>query len=467
MKTLEAGQTFAEKYRVVRCIASGGMGAVYEVVHEETQRTLALKVLLPTFLDRPELRDRFRTEARITAPIQSDAIVQVYDAGVEPESGMPYMAMELLRGEPLDHKVCREGHLSPGVVCACLMQLALALDKTHAAQIVHRDLKPENLFLTRKEDGTEQLKILDFGLAKMVEENAARTPHTSSVGTPLYMAPEQFHSGEISSATDVYALGMLAFTLLVGVPYWDNEAHEHRTLVAFAMAVAAGPTEPASVRATRAGVGLPPEFDAWFARMTAVDPAKRPPQATAAIQDLADLYDVILPAGLSSSGVMSSSGIDQAIARSSPSASSGRHATAMSATVAGPSVSPRPMRSRIALLAGLAAAALLAAASWLWTSRTSSPAADPSTPAAPSVSFVTLPVAASLPAASLSAETPPSAWPAASDAATPDATSTVAAIASSAHPVHPAVPTTSTPAARTTPSQPSPPASRSPLYTRE
>lgn len=452
MKTLEAGQTFADKYRVVRCIAAGGMGAVYEVVHEETQRTLALKVLLPTFIDRVELRDRFRTEARITAPIQSDAIVQVYDAGVDQESGMPYLAMELLQGEPLDQRIAREKQLSPGKVCGCLMHLARALDKTHAAQIVHRDLKPENLFIARKDDGTEQLKILDFGLAKIVEEKGAMSSHTSSVGTPLYMAPEQFRSGVVTPATDLYALAMLAYTMLVGAPYWNDEACKHRTLVAFAMIAADGPSEAASVRAARSGVALPRAFDAWFARMTRVDPRQRPAKASDAARELAEIFDVLLPAGMSSPDW-------PVLSRSEAGAShsvSGHPISAMSATLAGNAITQRRFVTPVRVAVVVVALTALLGGAWMWNRR--APALGAAVPS----SFASAEPPAGQP--TLSAVPPSVIHPDASASEPP-----VAVPPPDASPPKAATPPAPTQPARTppAPSAAPPPSGRNPLYFRE
>ncbi len=295
MLTLTQDMLFAGRYRIVRSIASGGMGAVYEVEHVETSRHHALKVLLPSLVDRQEIRDRFKQEARITATIESEAIVQVFDAGVDTDTGMPFLVMELLRGEDLAKVVARDGPLPPAKVVGYLMQAATALDKTHAAKVVHRDLKPENLFLSTREDGSEQVKILDFGVAKLLVEGAAGSNATSGFGTPLYMAPEQFKCTGVCPATDIYSLGMIAFTLLVGTPYWEPEVAQRGTVFAFATLAVNGTREPASVRARERGVELPPAFDAWFARMTSVDPKTRYRQPSETIAELASIFSVLLP----------------------------------------------------------------------------------------------------------------------------------------------------------------------------
>ena len=150
---LAEGGIFAGRYRVVRRIAEGGMGAVYEVVHLETERRRALKVMHAHILQSDELRERFRREAKVAAHVESDFIVDVFDAGIDDATRMPFLVMELLRGEELSRRVRRLGSLPAAEVVSHLFQTALALDKTHRAAIVHRDLKPENLFLTEQDHG--------------------------------------------------------------------------------------------------------------------------------------------------------------------------------------------------------------------------------------------------------------------------------------------------------------------------
>ncbi|XXX77585.1 protein kinase [Sorangium sp. So ce134] len=293
---LAEGAIFADRYRVVRSIAMGGMGAVYEVVHLETERRRALKVMLPHMLHSQELRDRFRKEARVAAHVESEHIVDVFDAGVDNATGMPFLVMELLRGEELGDLLRRVGRLSPASAVTYLHQVALALDKSHRAHIVHRDLKPGNIFLVQREDGRPFVKVLDFGIAKLVAEGATSANVTENLGTPLYMAPEQFRAdGRVSPATDIYALGMMAYTLLIGSIYWHEESVRQTNVYAFASIAVNGPPEPASVRAARRGVTLPPAFDTWFAQTTAADPAERFRSASAAVRALAEALSVPHP----------------------------------------------------------------------------------------------------------------------------------------------------------------------------
>ncbi len=284
---LDVGTIFAGRYRVVRCLATGGMGAVYEAIHLETDRRRALKVMHPHLFQSEEMRDRFQREARIAAQVESEYIVDVSDAGVDEATQMPFLVMELLRGEELGDRLKRLGRLPPEEVVLYIQQAAWALDRTHAASIVHRDLKPANLFLTTREDGTPRIKILDFGVAKLVAEGATAAGATQSLGTPIYMAPEQFRTNtKLTAAADIYALTLMTYTLLVGVAYWADEAKSAGDVIAFAIAVLNGPQESAVQRAARRGVTLPPGFDAWFAKGTAVNPADRFPTATEAVRAL-------------------------------------------------------------------------------------------------------------------------------------------------------------------------------------
>jgi serine/threonine-protein kinase len=171
----------------------------------------------PHLFQSDEMRERFKLEARIAAHVESEYIVDVSDAGVDEATKTPFLVMELLRGEELGDRLKRLGRLPPGEVVTYLQQTAWALDRTHAASIVHRDLKPENLFLTQREDGSPRIKILDFGVAKVVAEGATGAGATRSLGTPLYMAPEQFRTGTRLTALGE-ALGAATGSLPAALP---------------------------------------------------------------------------------------------------------------------------------------------------------------------------------------------------------------------------------------------------------
>ena len=290
------GAVFHDTFEIVRRIDSGAMGTVYEVVDRRTRRRRALKIMLARFADNPEVTERFRREATITADVVSEHVVETYDAGVDEASGLPFIVMELLRGEDLG-KILSRGPLPPADVVTLLMQTASALDKMHAAGVIHRDLKPENLFLTRRDDGAPRLKVLDFGIAKVIEKSAPTATTTRNLGTPVYMSPEQVTgAGPAGPSTDLYAVGQLAYTMLAGEAYWLHEALAHETVYPLLLRIMEGVQEPATERAARTkGLALPAAFDAWFAKATALAPEDRFPTATDSILALAAALDVPRP----------------------------------------------------------------------------------------------------------------------------------------------------------------------------
>lgn len=352
--TLSEGQIFAHRYTISKCVAAGGMGAVYEARHTETERRVALKVMLPHFVSNADLRDRFKREAKITANIGSEFIVEVLDAGVDEETEMPFLVMEYLEGTDLAGEVESKGPLDPELAVTYLHQAAMALQRTHAASIVHRDLKPENLFLTKRDDGSPRVKILDFGISKVIE--SARTNATQTLGTPLYMAPEQF-GGKVSPSCDIYALGMIAYTLLVGVAYWTPDDAEDDSVFALAGRVMGGVTEPASEHASRRGVTLPPGFDAWFAKACHRDPKERFTGAVELVNALAEACGVPSPARGRLSSLPGDTGRQQ-VDRPTPAATN--MALAADASSTGPARAPKRMLP-VAIGGGVLAVAAIAA----------------------------------------------------------------------------------------------------------
>jgi serine/threonine-protein kinase len=281
---------FHERYRILRGIKAGAMGAVHEARDERTNSPCALKTMLPGVLDDETARTRFEQEAKITGEIRSDHIVRVTDAGVDDESGMPFLVMELLEGEELGSLLKKRGHFPIDETLLYLTQVALALDKAHTASIVHRDLKPGNLFLTKRDDGSPCVKILDFGIAKLMSEG--QTHATQTVGTPMYMAPEQIigKSALIGAPTDVLSLAHITYTMLTGESYWHEEAKKVG-VYALIQNVVSGPVEMPTKRALRRrGMTLPDWFDGWFARATANHPDDRFQRATEAMADFKEQF---------------------------------------------------------------------------------------------------------------------------------------------------------------------------------
>jgi serine/threonine-protein kinase len=284
---LSPGSVFAARYKVVGRLGGGGLGVVYEVLDLESGGGRALKLLAGSASEDAEMRRRLLDEGRLARQVAGDNIVEVLDTGVDERTRVPFLVMELLRGQDLGAAIAERVRFPPSEVVDVLSQAARALDRVHVRGIVHRDLKPPNLFLARLEDGTEQVKILDFGLAKITSLCTIEAPTTRALGTPFYMSPEQLRGdGRIDPRADVYALGHVAYTMLVGAPYWQRELARAKTIAAFMRTIEAALPERASARAAHAGVDLSASFDDWFERATARARGERFDWAGAAVRAL-------------------------------------------------------------------------------------------------------------------------------------------------------------------------------------
>ena len=276
--TCQPGSVFADDFTIVSPISEGAMGQVFLVEQRSTGKRRALKLMLPELVNDPRLKQRFEQEARIGARIPSEHVVEVVAAGIDGASGTPWLAMELLDGENLAAWRAKRSEPSSEEVRLLFEQLCHALGAAHDAGIVHRDLKPRNLFVARAlhAGAPFTLKVLDFGIAKLVDD--AATNKTAALGTPLWMAPEQTEASfGIGPASDVWALGLLAFWLLTGKYYWRSANDGSPTVTVVLREVVSDPIISASARAREYGCEsrLPPGFDAWFARCVARESATR------------------------------------------------------------------------------------------------------------------------------------------------------------------------------------------------
>ncbi|MEZ4392098.1 MAG: protein kinase [Polyangiales bacterium] len=283
---LQPGTVVASDFRVERALARGGMGSLYVVTQLSTGHERVLKVMHSRLVADARNRERFLQEARASARIESDHVVQVIAAGFD-DQGIPWIVMELLRGEDLATAIARRGAFSPADALEVFRQLGHALGAAHASGLVHRDLKPENIFLSqaRREGVPFTAKLLDFGIAKVLEESGDAR-NTGALGTPLWMAPEQAERGPLSPSSDVWALGLVAFTVLTGKCYWHAGNHEEVPIERVLREVFVDALEPASARAAAMGRAVPPGFDAWFARCVVRDPSQRFRSAAEAVASL-------------------------------------------------------------------------------------------------------------------------------------------------------------------------------------
>ncbi|WP_170319303.1 protein kinase domain-containing protein [Polyangium spumosum] len=224
------GTLAAGKYRVLRLIGRGGMGSVYEAQNVAIGKRVALKFLRTPAGADASVRARFHREARAVSAVESAHIVQIFDTG-ETEAGEPFLVMELLQGEDLATRLRRRGRMSVSEAVAIAAQALRGLRRAHAAGVVHRDLKPQNVFLASADDGKTLVKIVDFGLSKVLGGEAelvtpsglsAQDPLTrvgTPVGTPFYMSPEQIEAlDDIDPRTDIWSMGAILYEALAGAP---------------------------------------------------------------------------------------------------------------------------------------------------------------------------------------------------------------------------------------------------------
>jgi serine/threonine protein kinase len=274
------GRTLLEKYRIDALVGLGGMGAVYCAYHTGLDRRVAFKILQPNIAVVDEhLIELFEREAKVSGRLTHPNIVDVKDAGRTPD-GLAYIVMEWLEGRTLDEELRAQGRLSYARTGEILRQIAAALAEAHAKNVVHRDLKPANVMLVQRGGGSEIVKVLDFGIGKILNETGAAV--SAVMGTPSYASPEQLQlGGKIDGRSDIYSLGVILYRMLSGrLPFQSNSLSE---LVQMQLTLT-----PTALRALEPGV--PAALDELVMQMLAKDPELRPADALA----VARQYDAVV-----------------------------------------------------------------------------------------------------------------------------------------------------------------------------
>jgi len=276
---LKEGAVIANRFRLDRMLGRGGMGSVWLAQHIGLDIACAVKFIHADSASNPEARSRFEREARAAAQLKTPNVVQILDYGVFEET--PYIAMELLVGEPLSARLQRRGKLEASEAFRIISQIGRALTKAHAAGIVHRDLKPENVFLVPDEEG-EIAKVLDFGVAKKtLGLTDSNTKTGALLGTPFYMSPEQAQGTKaVDSRSDVWSLAVLTFRCMTGELPFRSEALGD-LLIKIVLQPIPMPSHVAR--------GIAPSFDRWWERAAQRDPDRR-------FQTAKELVDALAPA---------------------------------------------------------------------------------------------------------------------------------------------------------------------------
>ena len=352
------GRTIGGRYHVTRELGRGGMGHVYLATQLPMKRPCALKVIRPDRGWDPASVARFHREAENASRISHTNVAQVYDSGEA--DGLAYLAMEFVDGEPLSALLGREGKLGPRRTARIIWQVANALGAAHYLGIVHRDLKPENVMLTKYRDWVDFVKVVDFGIAKAPVEGQQVTSASAIIGTPEYMSPEQFISGNVDARADVYALALLTIRILTGTlpPIVGPKA----------LMQPSGIPDPLELKAMPETAAWPEPVFAALSRALARDASARTPSVDQFAVEFAE-----------------------AASRWEPSDGSAEPWEGRLGTASGESRqavqggAPPQRRNRRPLLAGVGVLVVVGALSLLWFRSASGPAAPTSPPLLPPV----------------------------------------------------------------------------------
>lgn len=267
------GKTVDGRYRVLSHIGDGGMGQVYLAEHVHMKRKSAIKIMRPALLHEPEALQRFTREAENASRINHPNVASIFDFG-RTDDGLVYLAMEFIEGESLAMMLKRGGALSP-VVCADIMaQAAGALQAAHDLGILHRDVKPDNIMVTRRDDGTFLVKLVDFGIARSTERAAQALTRTGyAVGTPEYMSPEQLAGDVLDARSDQYSLALVTLQMLTGHLAFDDTSSKESLLARLT-------GRPRRLDAMRSDLDWPASLQDVFDKALAPDPVDRYPTVT-------------------------------------------------------------------------------------------------------------------------------------------------------------------------------------------
>ena len=287
------GRTFHDRFRVDSLLGRGGMGAVYKAQQLSMDKPVALKVLPAHLAEDEKQVQRFKQEGLTSSQLKHPNTIRVIDYG-RSDDGFLYLAMELLEGTELQNVIKKQGNLEPARAIKIARQLCKSIGEAHEMGLVHRDLKPGNIFLCDFFGEKDFVKVLDFGIAKFMEEQPGQESLTQTgfiCGTPLYIAPEQALGRPVSPATDIYSLGVILYEMLCGHPPFRAE-----TPIAIVMRHIHD--HPPPMQQFLPDLNVPPELETLIFQMVSKDPRQRPPSAHEVGLTLED----ILSSGILQSG---------------------------------------------------------------------------------------------------------------------------------------------------------------------
>ena len=291
------GSVIAERYHVMRKLGEGGMGAVYLAEHVKMGRKSAIKVMNPGMSQDPDAIARFNREASNASRMSHPNICAIYDFGETPD-GLIYLAMEFIEGQSLTALIKEHGSLPPKRAASILHQTADALQVAHDYGIVHRDLKPDNIMIATGRDGSDQVKVVDFGIAKAHTSDAQKVTKTGLVvGTPEYMSPEQLAGDKLDGRSDIYSLALVGFNMLTGTLPFPAQTAQETMIMRLT-------DDPKSLAEMKPGVAWPPQVQSVMDRALARDAAQRYPKASDFGREFAMAIDAMPAAGVMEAGTV-------------------------------------------------------------------------------------------------------------------------------------------------------------------
>jgi serine/threonine protein kinase len=262
------GSIIADRYRVVSKLGDGGMGQVFLAEHVRMKRRCAVKVMRPQLMSDPVAVVRFNREAENASQISHPNVCAVYDFG-ETTNGLIYLAMEFIDGEPLSRTLAQEVSLLPVRAADIISQTADALSAAHGLGILHRDLKPDNIMIAKSRTGTDHVKIVDFGIARVMSKESQQLTSTGiAVGTPEYMSPEQFAGDVLDARTDIYSLALVGYSVLTGTHAFGSGTTTDHLLARLTQ-------PPRRLSLVKPDVAWPDSLQAVFDKALSADPAAR------------------------------------------------------------------------------------------------------------------------------------------------------------------------------------------------
>lgn len=355
------GRVLLGRYRVERCIGSGGMGSVYIARQTAVDRRVAVKVLRPELLSNDHVRRRFQREAEIVAKLSHPNTIQLFDFGKTKE-GHSVMVMELLEGASLSERLRDEGPLSLPETLKLGQEVASALGEAHLAGLVHRDMKPANIFLAQV-GGRVHGKVLDFGIARIADEEMTQLTVGGQIfGTPRYMAPEQAMSTkDVDGRADIYGLGLILYECLVGQPPFRADT---------SLQYLAAHTQQTPPKLREHLPNAPAELELLIDRCLKKDPADRPASADEVAEELMRIsQETAVRARGQTVAEAQAAQATQVTQAAEPAAAGGLEPETEGESTPSPDLAPKASRSKIGLIAGVSFGllGLLAAAGYAFT----------------------------------------------------------------------------------------------------